>query len=241
MVGWKLFKHAVLMIVRNFTDILRIGFLPMLTAIASIGLLAFALVGSGSISNAASQFTWLVLPFFAIGFFCMFWFIVGWHRFVLLQEMPNGWLNKPNGKIANYFGTIVKLFLVSLLCMMPALLILLAFKSLPILLFPIMLSYMFVVFYLLFRLSISLPAAAIGEPLTLGETLAATEGNLGAFIVLFLCSLVFQLAVQFLASVLIIVPILAAVVSLAGTIFTSMLNVSILTTLYGYFVEKREL
>ena len=94
--------------------------------------------------------------------------------------------------------------------------------------------------YLFFRVGLVLPAAAVGRPLTMRESWQATgEGDKA---VLMLALIVIG------AQVLISVPAMidgntSSVVSLIYSVvvnwFVTMIGVSILTTLYGHFIEGR--
>lgn len=102
-------------------------------------------------------------------------------------------------------------------------------------------AYIFIVLAFM-RLSTTLPAAAVGKPATFGEAFAATAGSWGSLFVLLLvvvgCQVVAQTAMLVLGA---ITPILSILFSIATTVFLSLLNVSILTTLYGHYIEGRSI
>lgn len=93
-----------------------------------------------------------------------------------------------------------------------------------------------------YRASPILPGAAIGKSLTLSEAWQSTAGASGAIAVLVILSVLFQTLLQFLSSLLLFIPIIGVlIVVFANMLIVPLINVSILTTIYGVFIEKREL
>jgi hypothetical protein len=94
--------------------------------------------------------------------------------------------------------------------------------------------------YLFFRLGIMLPAAALGEKLTLGETWDVTKGRSSIILVLALivvgASVIIQLPSWFNDNPSSIINV---VYSLVVNWFATIIGISVLTTLYGHFVENR--
>ena len=100
--GWNLFLHSVLMILRNIPAILRIFLLPLLGVVVLILMIAyfngqFAQTAIGDDSTLvdkrvdpkqmASVFLTMVMVLLLL-----FWGVVAWHRYVLLEETPRGWV-----------------------------------------------------------------------------------------------------------------------------------------------------
>lgn len=239
MLGWKLFKHAILMIVRNISDIAKIGALPFAIGaaiLAMVSSLAIGASGPNSIGIGVGAVTG-----FVVILLCSFWFIVSWHRFVLLEERPQGWMNGPKPQIKAYIWTALKLVFVMFVAAIPMIILGFLVETMPIIALPLLIAFGLFLFIAFFRVSLILPAAAVGQTLTIAEAFNETRGNTGAFVLIILCSIGLGMLLQLGVAVLMLVPVLGALASIAAQLFTSMLNVSILTTLYGYFIEKRAL
>ncbi|MBO9407253.1 hypothetical protein J7399_07435 [Shimia sp. R9_1] len=248
MQGWKLFKHAFGMVIRNWREALRIFLMPALLGIVALGLivgLMFAILPQSTSEDFPEAAAILgFLGMFVVSATLATWCVVAWHRFVILEEMPQGWIPTFNGgQILAYWGQILKLSLVAVVVGAPAVFIVtMLLRTAPSLgiVFGIA-AYIFAVLAFM-RLSTTLPAAAIGKPVTFGEAFAATAGSWGSLFVLLLalvgCQVAAQSAVLALGA---ITPILGVPFSIATTVFLSLLNVSILTTLYGHYIEGRSI
>ena len=92
------------------------------------------------------------------------------------------------------------------------------------------------------RLSITLPATAIGQPLTFRQAWDQTQGANGVIVVMLLASIAFQVILQLVLAVFGIIPVIGALLSVfVGLIVVPVLNLSLLTTMYGVFIQKRQL
>jgi hypothetical protein len=85
-----------------------------------------------------------------------------------------------------------------------------------------------------------LPAAALGQKLSLGDAWQATKGESGTIVTLALIVVGASVIIQ-LPSWLNDDPtsIINIVYSLVVNWFATIIGISVLTTLYGHFVEKR--
>ncbi|MFC3613490.1 hypothetical protein ACFORG_06930 [Lutimaribacter marinistellae] len=92
------------------------------------------------------------------------------------------------------------------------------------------------------RLSVTLPAQAIGAELTLEGAWKATGGSTATLIVLGVANALFQFFLQFLFQGFALIPMAGPLLLLIPSIlFVPLVNASILTTLYGIYVEGRSL
>lgn len=112
--GYQLLRHVIAQVFGNLAQAARITVLPMVLAYALCGLILYALIGSSlyevmstepvipgqpqpnpfgsdveAIAVALNLFLGLLIciPVFLIFYS---WAAVGWHRYVLLEEMPAG-------------------------------------------------------------------------------------------------------------------------------------------------------
>jgi hypothetical protein len=170
---------------------------------------------------------------------------VNWHRFILRDETPQGM--RLDGLMMRYAGNTILTMLPMLL---PALLMVFGIVFFPPLVTFVGLPLLLIVGATVTRLSIKLPAVALDDRgFTFRDAWAATQGSfwpcLGVFLLNALILLGFFLALSAVSSLLnLISPAFAMVflVVAAGLmqLVYSLLNASILTSLYGYFVERRD-
>ena len=91
------------------------------------------------------------------------------------------------------------------------------------------------------RLSASLPGAALENGAGIGDTWRATEGTLGTFLMATVLLVVLGVLLGLLMGVLMLIPVIGFLIYIALQWFLTMFTLSLLTTVYGYYIEKREL
>ena len=182
-----------------------------------------------------------------------------WHRYILLEETPRGFVPYRKGlRVFRYFwfGLLIAILAGLVLAI-------LAFLS-GLFLGPLLVSSMgsgasklsagaiagtflvglaigLVVLVIYFRMALILPAVALDERLTIGQAWDKTTGHGGSIFVLALALAfvngVVPYAITFVFGGL---PWVDLVLSGLFQWFYFMLNISILSTLYGHIVQKRE-
>ncbi len=172
------------------------------------------------------------------------WVAVSWHRFVLLEEYPNGVLPKFHGGLMLvYFGYGILLgIVVGLGTIALGALVGLALFTVPVLMIAGIIIVSVAGAWAFYRLSPILPACAIGNRLGMKEAWAATKPHSGAILgamVIFVVS-IFALAFAG-AAVATVIPFLGGVMLLAFNWLYILLGISFLTTLYGVAVEGRSI
>ncbi|WP_375260316.1 hypothetical protein [Palleronia sp.] len=240
MKGWKLFRHSVAMISRDVGAAFRVTGLPYVIILAvSLAFPAFFSVDP----EVEMSFTPAVLVAAVAYFAASLWLAVQWHRYVLTGEIQRGIIPPWHGKaILAYLGRSTLLAVIAI----PIFLIL--FIPVGILAATGMALGVLVLLgaavealglAILGRFSPILPAAALREPLSLGQAWRATEGATGAILVAaVLLSLLSTLpAFLFLVGL----GVIATVANLAFQWLLTLLTVSLMTTIYGHYVEGREL
>lgn len=255
MLGWTIFSHSVRMVFNNMQQALQIGLVPSVAAaVFSTTVLHFtgadAVTLNASDLTAAPESAILVLGTALASFFVTIWIFVAWHRFVLLEEYPVGWV--PAFRVDRFFeylGYTLLLFgvlFVAAICFaVPVVLIGVILSVIPglgLIVQVVPLLVLVLVYVAFLRFSPVLPAAAIGVPLGLGAAAKATAGTNGMLILLAAILLIVQVG---LAGILIlalqVLPILGIASQTIIGLVMSLVNVSVLTAMYGVFVEKREL
>ncbi|WGW04600.1 hypothetical protein [Tropicibacter oceani] len=248
MKGWTIFVHSLRMVLRNWMQALRIGLLPVIIATAALSLLVggtgwemMNTPGGGMpMPEDGAGFTMAFLPAWIVIMVAMIWIVVNWHRFVLLEEYPRGWLPPfPVSLILGYFGRILMLVVIAVVLSIPLGILVAAMGQAAMILLPIFWVIIMVGFY---RVSVILPAGAVGKPMTLGQAWTATQGASGVILtfalILFAANFVLQLGV---AAIMAVSVLLGGLVSIAFSLVMGLVGVSILTTLYGHYVEGREI
>lgn len=249
MLGINLVVHATKILLHDIWATVRLTVFPMIVGYGIAFVIIYLLAGDttlvmmedASSVSAATVVSFALAIFLAIAVvvFTFCWAAIGWHRFVLLEERPGALLPKLGGSsLKSYLSAGVRLIFVSVSLLIPlsfiVSILLQVMGSLILFVFPII---SVAVYAVILRLSLVLPGAAIGKPMSLGESAIATSGKFATFIVV----AVLLTVLGFLA-----VPgLVPGYVGLAFSIFLSWLSfalgISILTTLYGVYVEEREL
>lgn len=251
--GVNLFMHSVRLVLGDWRNALRVtGLLYLIYALPALilGLMAPQPKPGASASELAAAMgslapvgiiTTLLLAVVYV------WLAVTWHRYILLNEQPSGQLPTfHRSEILAYAGNAILLVLIMIafsivvgLVLSPLLLLgVVGAIIMPI----VFLSLALIVDY---RLGLVLPSRAIGQRLTFGESWAATKGQSGTILVLAIVSAVAAVVLSIPGMVLAFLPGIGGILSLIWQIATGwvtlVVGVSILTTLYGVYIEKRSI
>lgn len=170
---------------------------------------------------------------------------VSWHRFILRDEL--GPLVRLDSHVFRYAGNTL---LIMLMVLAPALLLLLAIA-----INPALGSFLAIPFVLAFgglvtSLSIKLPAVALGRTdFTFRDAWKSREGNFWQVLGVFLLSaaIFFGIILVLIMVTSLIARVSPAAAQFAGIVagaviqlFYTVFNASIFTSLYGFFVERRD-
>lgn len=246
MLGWKIFAHAISMVWRNLYQALQIGLAPIIILTFAVvvltpmtGLEWGTVLQDEELGRAIASGQLNLLALFAlivVYLIIISWIFVAWHRYILLEEHPTGWI--PTFRMdrvlayvlagVRFFGLFLFLgFVVGLLA---------AFTG------GIALVLMLVVVVIAFRFVAILPAAAIGQQLSLADSWDDTRGSTGAIIVMLISFAILQTLLSIgIAFATQLVPFIGIASQMTVSLFMSLVNVSVMTTFYGHYVEKREL
>ena len=246
--------HSIRQVLGNLGVALQISAVLFLIQIGLI----FALGVSGVILGGQDPrtlppaFAWAMFAALIVNIVTALWIAVAWHRFVLNNERPTGLLPTFRGdRIASYFGHSILVALV----IMPVLLIIV------ILIMPLLYQFimrapepkmwqitlgMLVIYLplaaLLTRLSVILPAAALGTPMRLGEAWGKTSGTMLTMGILAVLVIGGGLLIDLPATLLFPTGSYLQMIWLILTYWIKvMVGLSILTTIYGHYVEGRPL
>lgn len=251
--GVNLFMHSVRLVLGDWRNALRVtGLLYLIYAIPALILgLLFPVAAAG---QSAEQTAASMLSFAPVGIITTLllavvyiWLAVTWHRYILLDEQPAGQLPAfHRSEVLSYAGNSILLILI-----MFAFSIVVGLVLSPLLLLgvvgAIIMPVVFITLALIvdYRLGLVLPSRAVGQKLSFGEAWAATKGQSGTILVLAIVSAIAAVVINIPAMVLAFLPgiggILSSIWQLGTGWVTLVVGVSILTTLYGVYIEKRSI
>lgn len=199
-------------------------------------------------------FVFLVLVGVLVAMLAFSSIAVAWHRYVLLDEVPKGLARlRVDATVWRYFGNIFLIGLLLVVAMLPlSLLVMTLFGLHPALGVIGALAYVvFLVMPIIYRLSIKLPAIALERrDFRLGDAWIVSQANwwqiAGVGVSVTLLSWIVGLIMALVSKLLTMVLgesvggwidiLLQTGVNWVLTI----MGITLLTTLYGFFVEKRE-
>ncbi|MGR3761245.1 threonine dehydratase [Roseobacteraceae bacterium NS-SX3] len=236
------------MVLSNFQQAVQIGLVPVLAGFAAVlaalilaGVPLENLTGEVAASGNAGGLGLAGLFMALVIMVTMLWIVVSWHRFVLLEEYPSGWVPPFRfDRILSYLGHGIMISLLALIAFLPFTLLALASgRDAPLLIAVLLLAGIIAAMIVFYRLVPLLPAAAIGKPLKLKEAWTATQGANGTIFGLMIIMLLFNIAVQVIAGLVSLVPVLGPAIVFAASLVLSLVSVSVLTTFYGHYVEGR--
>lgn len=249
-------RHAVNSVRNNISYAFRISW-PWYAAIAVLSIATFALLGALTALGGFSAMHFGVLILVVASIVAFAAIAVNWHRYILLDEVPKGGnIFRLDGKTWRYLGNLVlialMLFIVGAIVMLPLFTIAANLFSDAVIIVAIVIGALIFLFLAIFsvRLSVKLPAVALDRrDFTFSHAMAATRGN---NVPLFLLIL-FQFALAIGAALLMLFleyltvsihPIFGFIVGLLLQLsvnwILAIFGITILTSLYGFFVEERD-
>lgn len=257
MQGWKIFIHSVRTVLENMGPALRIS--AVLYAAYVVVNLYFTLNYLDDLMlwqvavaldiippEMPSGFFPAVILNLAVTLFASLWIAVLWHRFVLLSQIPETAIPPLYVDVtARYLGKTLQLALI----LVPVGLVLLMLLGLafgPLLGESaggaILITMLGVLLYLSYRFGLVFPATALKVEMSFKTSWDKTQAAAGA---------IGQLAVIVIVAIMVIqipssmnpnpVSAINLIYSYAVGWFAMMVGISVLTTLYGVYIEGREL
>lgn len=253
--GYRMLRHVVAQVFGNFGQAARLTFLPTFLPMAVLLMLflnwgvsfsgdPFAGSGPGAEVNPGLIFL-AVLVGVVVSMITYCWAAVGWHRYILLEEYGHGIAPEWHGSyILSYLG---RSFLIGIIAVGLGIAGMLAmgivFSILPFeaVAFLLMIGFSMGLTWVITRIGLILPAAALGKPMRVGESWKATEPVstdllVPVVIISIAMTILNQLAAAlFGTSALVMVPM--ALIYWVQIL----LNLSLMTTLYGIQIQGRHL
>ncbi|KPN61590.1 hypothetical protein SAMN04488527_10690 [Aliiroseovarius crassostreae] len=265
MSGLDILKHSWRMVWRNKADAARISVVLLLLSMVVGFAINLALVSSEEFIFSIGPVGLALMQVLQNAFTVVIggWMAVAWHRFVLLNETPTGWLPSWHGsEVMLYSLWIILMGIGILIALIPVfaafvpIIMQIETEAAPNMGMAFVVSVIAVVFVTflmiaMMRLSPVLVSRALGQNLSLKQAWRATGGSskliFGVFFWLFLIA----------TGIVVLVGIFVAILSAAnlwvllaglgvpayffGVWLMTLLQISIMTTIYGVYVEGREL
>ncbi|MEO1704063.1 MAG: hypothetical protein AAFR50_01810 [Pseudomonadota bacterium] len=261
--AFRIANHSIRMVWANLDDVLKLTLVPYIVIAFASALLGIAFTGSptwggsnfdmaaqvadGGFANEAVSFTETIGSFLNLVIYLVLaaWLAIGWHRFVLAEEYPSGFMPAWNGpRIRSYVGRVVLILVVFFGVSFVAALVVVGLANVSQLVaapLGIVIVLGITIFYV--RISIMLPAISMDrQDFGLKAALEATKPFqlviLGTIAVYALYTIGMVLAMLLVLS---IAPFLAMPFQLILEYLLLLVGISTLTTIYGVAVEGREL
>ena len=251
---WKIITHSVRQVFGNFGPAIRISAVLYVVLWATVLVLDAAFGANLPVSGAgdAAEMTAMKALFgpallsLVVLLLADIWIAVAWHRYVLKGEHSPGWLPVFQGRrMLGYFGAMIAMFLVFGLLVAGTLLV--ASLATRLIGNGALLSVVPAVFLvlaggLMLRLSTVLAGYALEPGHRLIEGWEATRGqSLGFFLLALIVGVAINLVQAVTVALLSGTPLLFIAVSFLVQWVVTMVGISILTTLYGHYIQKRAL
>lgn len=248
MKGWEILAHSVRLVFNNIEQALKISAAPY--AISALAFLVFGLpaisaleAGTAEALMNAGSGVWLgQIGYIIVSVIVTLWIAVAWHRYVLMEEYPQGWIPRfHGGPMGSYFlsSILIGLIIFGVVLLVSLLLGVLAIGLGSAGAFILGLVAMALGTYIFYRLCAVLPAAAVGKKMRFGEAWEATRGSGGTIAVLVLLVVVASIVIQIPTTLGSGSSIFGIVYSLIVNWLSMLIGVSVLTTFYGHYVEGR--
>jgi hypothetical protein len=255
MMAWQIFWQSVLRVFNNWEAALKVSTLPLVISWAAWIVLFGSYLGRSSadlrVLMESGSFPWwrFLLPAIIV-MLCGLWIAVGWHRYILLDEEP-AWVPVLKGRrMAAYFwrGLLILLIAGGLYIAASAIVgvvgaMAMGATTAPFLVLTVIASLVLLLAAIVIglRAATALPGAALGATDGIGDAWRATKGRWGTFLALALLIGIIEFGTALITGLLPLpFPIGLIVQALFGWLY-GMVFLSILTTLYGHFVEQRSL
>jgi hypothetical protein len=253
MLAFQIAKKSLLLITNNFYDVLRIcAVLYLLNVIVNV-LAIYALTGIWAVEKVefddeeinSGLVALMVIGSILVSAIVTLWVAVTWHRYVLLEEAPNGWIPRWN-KSANlsYFYQFLKLVLIFfVLGLMIAVIVATSVGNTGNLgfLFSAIIVVMSVAFgFTALKMSLIFPSAAVETNMGVVDSWSMTGPYNKTLLALTVASVGFGFLYETIASLL-DVNMFTSSIRFFLNAFFGFWGLSVLTTLYGIIVEGREM
>ncbi|QFU10183.1 hypothetical protein PARPLA_00252 [Rhodobacteraceae bacterium THAF1] len=247
MKGYHLFRHALAMVLRDLPTTTRLTAVPYaIGAIWSVWFAVTAPTVNGVLMIREPSGLLGVGALCLLSIVSILWLAVVWHRYVLLGEAPKRFL--PEASVSRMKGYLIKGILTVLVTLPVAgifgvLSYLLSYGG-PLIGAVMGCGYIFALVAVIGRVSAILPAVAVDRPISLRESWAQTKQATPAIVVAFLMAGVTMAVASMMVLAVFLTAGKLAYLAIPNFLiqwFSTVLGLSLITTIYGHYIEGREL
>ncbi|MDZ4311818.1 MAG: hypothetical protein U1A24_14830 [Cypionkella sp.] len=249
MKGVQIFSHSLRQVMDNLGPALKVSGVLYFVQVVITGALGYAMASSG-VAGMGSGMGLGVILVLVVSLITGIWIAVAWHRYVLLGEEPVGYVPPFMGeRMGSYF---VKSLLIGLVLMVLGMILgmvvgllfgrLMAASGMFVAMLLMAAMVQVPMIFLGLRMAAALPGTALGANPPLMAGWQATEGEWRPLL---------QLAVLMALALWVVnligwfvfggIGVMAQLWQLIAGWPVTMVGLSILTTLYGHYIEKRPL
>ena len=243
----KAMSHILSGIKAHWRPMLNLA-VPWLALIALINIIGLQLFPHPKSSPLQLELRWIDVVIIILNLIATSSVAVSWHQFIL-RDVPLNTVKpfRVDKTVQTYFARVV---LIDVVCFVPLLILVGMAEFLPAAFAPVILALVIQVGVAAYRISLGLPAIAInGTPISMKQSFEKTAGNnwriLGLLVIVHLILaavlLGYIFAVNFFQLLNPVMGLISVfILGIPATFFNMLLLVSLLTSLYGFFIERRD-
>lgn len=240
--AFRILIHAFRMVFGNLGPAVRIS-VPVI-ALSLFGAVMFPLDAAEAQAPADRILSAPFLLFLVLSLIAVLWVAVAWHRFCLTEEYPGAVLPAFHGdRMLAYFGWTLLVILIGAAVSIPAFVLIglvTAAVQAPVVGAMLGLVWVAVLLWILQRVSMVLPAAALGTEAAIGKSWELTKPLSGTIFVVTVLFTLFSFVIGLIpVPIFAVSPLAGAIANVAIQWLNMMIGLSILTTVYGICVEGR--
>jgi hypothetical protein len=243
----KAMSHIIGGIKAHWRPMLNLA-VPWLALVALINIIGLQIFPQPKSSPLQLDLRWIDVVIIILNLIATASVAVSWHQFILRDAPLNN--VKPfrvDKTVQLYFARVV---LIDIVCFVPLLILVAIAEFLPVVVSPLILALVIQLGVVAYRISLGLPAIAINSaPISMKQSFEKTAGNnlriLGLLVIVHLILaavlLGYIFAVNFFQLLNPVMGLISVfILGIPATFFNMLLLVSLLTSLYGFFIEQRD-
>jgi hypothetical protein len=237
-------RHMLHSISSHWRPMARVA-LPWLTLLAALNAWE---IGSSAQSGGSLQPNGITIILILVGLLASASISVSWHRYILLNEMPEA--RSPFRLDRLVWANLLRNLLIAVAVLVPLLIFSVLFDNLPKIFLPIGVVIPIILAVTAVRLTISLPATAVANPsFGLASAWQVSKGNFFPILGLLLAACAVMLvAILAMALIMSVFAAISPRLALPVTVLLSMpiqfslilVNAALQSSLYGFFAENRD-
>lgn len=247
MKAWAIFVHSIRQVFGNLPEALHVSGLLYLVQMAVAVALGVTPASMDPSTEMAPEKALGVIAVLIVLLVSTLWITVAWHRFVLLGERPTSYIPVITaGRLARYAGRslligLAVIALVLVLGIAASILFTPLLGQTPLAALLTVLAMVVPGLAVLYRLSAALPGLALDRPTGFADGWVATTGDTQTILILAFFTGLIGIVLGAPLGLMQQGSLVALLWELGAGWLQLMISASVLTTLYGHYIEKRPL